>query len=71
MYSTCTMNPGENEKMVDWICKTFGLERVSMADKMPKMLKQEAERGMIQLLPGVHETDGFFFAKLQKKENPE
>lgn len=71
MYSTCTMNPGENEKMVDWICKSFGLEWVSMADKMPKMLKQEAERGMIQLLPGVHETDGFFFAKLQKKENPE
>lgn len=68
MYSTCTMNPGENEEMVDWICETFGLERVSMAGQMPEALGAESDRGMVQLLPGVHETDGFFFARLQKRE---
>lgn len=71
MYSTCTMNPGENEELVRWICETFGLEPVSMAERLPEPLKKEAERGMLQLLPGVHETDGFFFAKLRKRENPE
>ena len=69
MYSTCTMNPGENEEMVNWICDTFGLERVSMAGQMPKALAEEANQGMIQLLPGVHETDGFFLAKLRRKDN--
>ncbi len=68
MYSTCTMNPGENEEMVEWICDTFGLERVSMAEQMPEALAGEAGKGMLQLLPGVHETDGFFLAKLRKKE---
>ena len=67
MYSTCTMNSGENEEMVDWLCDTFGLERVSMAGQMPEALAGEGGQGMLQLLPGVHETDGFFLAKLRKK----
>ncbi len=68
LYSTCTLNPGENEKMVEWICQTFGLERRSMAGQLPDVLKEEAESGMLQLLPGIHESDGFFVAKLLKKE---
>ena len=71
MYSTCTMNPGENGELVGWLCETFGFEPVSMAERLPEQLKKDAERGMLQLLPGVHETDGFFFAKLRKKGNPE
>ena len=71
MYSTCTMNPGENEKMVDFICENFGLTRVSMAENLPEIFRKEAAQGMVQLLPGIHETDGFFFAKLRKKERPE
>lgn len=70
MYSTCTMNPGENEQMVEWICESFGMEKVSMARDLPEALGTEAEQGMIQLLPGIHEADGFFFAKLRKRENP-
>lgn len=69
LYSTCTMNPGENERMVDWICESFGLVRESMAGQMPGTLAEEAEKGMLQLLPGVHETDGFFLAKLRKKDS--
>lgn len=67
LYSTCTLNPGENEKMVEWICQTFGLERMSMAEQLPDALRDEAKSGMLQLLPGIHETDGFFMAKLMKK----
>ncbi len=68
MYSTCTMNPGENEETAAWICETFGLEPVSMEDRLPAVLAGETKKGMLQLLPGVHETDGFFLAKFQKKE---
>ena len=67
MYSTCTMNPAENEEMVDWICKEFGMETVSMAQYMPGTLKEEAGKGYLQLLPGIHGTDGFFIAKLRKQ----
>ncbi len=69
MYSTCTMNPGENERMADWICETFSMERVSMAEELPESLREEAEQGAVQLLPGIHDTDGFFFAKLRKRSS--
>lgn len=67
MYSTCTMNPAENEEMVRWICRTFDFEPESMAPYMPELLQKDAEKGWLQLLPGVHETDGFFMARLRKK----
>lgn len=63
LYSTCTLNPEENEKMAAWICESFGFERVSMAQWLPDALKDEAEGGMLQLLPGIHEADGFFMAR--------
>ena len=69
MYSTCTMNPAENEEMVRRICDKYDMEQVSMAPYMPETLKEEADKGYIQLLPGVHKTDGFFLAKLRKKPN--
>lgn len=59
MYSTCTMNPAENEEMVRWICRTFSMETVSMAEELPAALKAAGETGCVQLLPGVHPTDGF------------
>ena len=68
MYSTCTMNPAENEEMVRRICDKYDMEQASMAPYMPEALKEEADKGYIQLLPGVHKTDGFFLAKLRKKQ---
>ncbi len=67
MYSTCTMNPAENEEMAAWICREYDMEPESMTEMMPKELKEAAKRGMIQLLPGIDETDGFFIARLRRK----
>lgn len=67
MYSTCTMNPAENEEMAEWICREFAMEKVSMKDSLPKVLQQDIKEETLQLLPGVHETDGFFMAKFRKK----
>jgi 16S rRNA (cytosine967-C5)-methyltransferase len=66
LYSTCTINRAENEDMAAWLCQEFGFTPESMAQAMPKELKTEAEKGYLQLLPGVHRTDGFFLAKLRK-----
>ncbi|MCM1049618.1 MAG: 16S rRNA (cytosine(967)-C(5))-methyltransferase RsmB [Clostridiales bacterium] len=68
MYSTCTINPQENEKMVEWFCESFPFKKESMSAYLPDELKKdEGGRGMLQLLPGVHKTDGFFLAKLRKE----
>lgn len=50
LYSTCTINPTENEQMVQWITENFPFEL-------------ECSK---QLLPGVMKCDGFFYAKLRR-----
>ena len=67
MYSTCTINPAENRQMAAWICEQFSFVLEDMSSYMPDELKQEAESGMLQLLPGIHRTDGFFLARLRKQ----
>lgn len=67
MYSTCTINPLENEKMIEWFCDLFPFELEDMSGYLPQPLKEAGTRGMVQLLPAVHATDGFFFARLRRK----
>ena len=43
------------------------MEKVSMAEFLPKILWQDSKEETLQLLPGVHRTDGFFMAKFRKK----
>lgn len=52
LYSTCTINPDENEKMVDWICA-----------ELPFTVK----KGPVQLLPHKDDCDGFFYTVLIRK----
>ena len=68
MYSTCTINPYENEKMVDYICENLPFERVDITMSVPSALRNEESlsKGYLQLLPGVYDTDGFFLAKLRR-----
>lgn len=66
IYSTCTINPEENEENVRWITENFPFETESLSPYLPECLKAEGEEGMLQLLPGIHETDGFFLARLRR-----
>lgn len=68
MYSTCTINPEENEKIVDWLCEEFSFEPESISAYLPEPLKESGTYGMVQLLPGIHKTDGFFLARLRAKD---
>lgn len=64
VYSTCTVFPEENEENVARFLKShpdFSLVPFRAGNL-------ECREGMITLLPDLHGTDGFFIAKLQKKE---
>lgn len=69
MYSTCTIHREENEEQAAWMCREFPLVMESLNPYLPEVLKcEEAERGMLQLMPGVHDCDGFFLARLRRSE---
>lgn len=68
LYSTCTINTEENEQMTEWITKEFGLQLESIEAFLPDSLKKSetAVKGYLQLLPGVHDSDGFFISRFKK-----
>lgn len=71
IYSTCTVNPAENIDNVHWFLEQypeFALEDIR--EKLcPELQDSVTEKGCIQLLPGVHKSDGFFIAGLVRKTN--
>lgn len=63
VYSTCTLNPIENEQVVARF-----LEGHSDFELVPFSVgKISAPDGMLTLLPHIHHTDGFFMAKIKRK----
>ena len=64
MYSTCTYNTQENEENVQWLCDTFGAEKLT--------LKLDATWGITETEQGYHfyphktAGEGFFLAILRK-----
>ncbi len=66
VYSTCTINPGENEKMMEWFINNHPFQKESLSPYLPEPLKKEGAQGMLQLFPGIHETDGFFICRLKR-----
>lgn len=52
MYSTCTIDKKENQDMVRYIC-----------EKYPFTIEEEK-----QILPGLMEADGFYYAKLRRNK---
>lgn len=68
LYSTCTINPAENIENVQWIEENLGLFTESIDPWIPESLRNRmTAKGMLQMLPGIHESDGFFVARLKKR----
>ena len=70
LYSTCTVNPDENEKNREWFLENnTAFAEESIEDALPEELKGGTGKdGHLQLLPGVHKCDGFYIAKFRKKK---
>ena len=67
IYSTCTVNPAENEENARWIAEELSLQLVSLDEDLPEVLRNKMTgQGMLQILPGIHEGNGFFVAKFIK-----
>ena len=68
LYSTCTIHKAENEDMVSYIMKKYPLKTESLNEYLPRELWSETtEKGFLQLLPGVQESDGFFIARFKRE----
>ena len=65
IYSTCTLVRRENEGVVEKFLKAhedFALENMPLPAVFP-----EENDGMLRLLPGEYDTDGFFISRLRRK----
>ena len=64
MYSTCTILKRENEQVVEAFLEAhpdFSTEPLCLPEVFPKN-----ENGMLTLLPGQYDTDGFFICRLRR-----
>ncbi|SHO49985.1 16S rRNA (cytosine(967)-C(5))-methyltransferase RsmB [Anaerocolumna xylanovorans] len=67
IYSTCTVNRDENLGNVEWFMENHPFCLQSLEDYLPQKLSGETkEKGYLQLVPGIHDTDGFFMARLKR-----
>ena len=65
LYSTCTVLRRENEDVVTAFLQTspdFYTEPLALPEEFP-----ENTSGMLTLIPGQHDTDGFFICRLRRK----
>lgn len=68
VYTTCTIRKEENEEIIRWFLEHYPFEKGDISGFLKKIPEKEtAQEGYLQLLPGVHETDGFFIARLIRK----
>ena len=64
LYSTCTVLRRENEDVVKKFLETypdFSVEKLPLPDVFP-----ENTTGMLTLVPGEYDTDGFFICRLRR-----
>lgn len=69
IYSTCTVSKRENEENVHSFLKehgNFALEGFS--DLLPKEYAERAMGGMLTLFPNLDNSDGFFMARMVRKD---
>ena len=65
LYSTCTVLKAENEEVVSAFLEKhqdYYIEPLDLPEVFPKN-----ESGMLTLIPGEYDTDGFFICRLRRK----
>lgn len=70
IYSTCTINTEENLENVEWFVNNFPFQLESLDGLLPNNITSNTkDKGYLQLMPGIHKTDGFFMARLKRTDN--
>jgi len=74
VYSTCTFNAAENEDNVEWICREFGAELVSMDTDsdwgIHGSLSASVAGPIYRFIPGFTRGEGLFMAVMRKSDKP-
>ena len=66
VYATCTINPQENEKVVQSFLDSHPNWSISMTTNESIINNFDISQGWIKLYPHRHNMDGFFMVRLQK-----
>jgi 16S rRNA (cytosine967-C5)-methyltransferase len=80
VYATCSLEPEENEQVVQAVAAESGMRRVPIEPMIAKLVHMGALRadvgamlidsavrdGALRTLPGIHPCDGFFAAVLER-----
>lgn len=67
IYSTCTIGAEENQYNVKWFLENYPFVLESIDPYICDELKgKTTSAGYLQLLPGIHKSDGFFIARLKR-----
>lgn len=71
VYTTCTVGPEENESQIEWFLGThpdFALDHLAPCMPTDSARALAGEGGLVQMLPGVHGVDGFFIARMRRRQ---
>lgn len=69
IYSTCTVNQEENVDNLMWFVNHYSYQLDSIDPYLSEELHSHTtKQGYLQLLPGEHDTDGFFMARLIRNQ---
>lgn len=67
IYSTCTIGAEENQLNVKWFLDNYPYQLESIDPFICEELRSKTTKaGYLQLLPGVHDSDGFFLARFKR-----
>lgn len=67
IYSTCTIGAEENQYNLKWFLEHYPFRLESIDPYIDESLRSKTtQAGYLQLLPGLHGTDGFFLARLKR-----
>jgi len=67
IYSTCTVSMAENQENAAWFAQNFPYKPESLDPYLPAELRQlTTSEGYLQMLPGIHDSDGFFIARFRR-----
>ena len=69
IYSTCTITKEENTGNIAWFISNYPYKLESIEPYICEELHCKTTKdGYLQMLPGIHKSDGFFMARLRRVE---